>query len=231
VLVAFVAILFIIPFFIVALLPKRYRYDNRFFFKLLYFFYRMVLLCTFMPLRVVGCERVPTQPAIFVGNHQSSLDIPCMGILVRGAPHVWLALSFYARKPLIGFFIRRMNIPVDRDDTSNAAKALLKTINFVTEHHSHLMMFPEGTRRIDGEVHDFFDGFAMIAQKTKRPVVPVFMPTNGLIYPPEHFWMYWHPIEIIIGQPIDHQAGETAEQFKDRVKSWFDEQYRTHKGS
>jgi 1-acyl-sn-glycerol-3-phosphate acyltransferase len=168
-----------------------------------------------------GEENLPRDAAIFVGNHQSALDIPVMGSLCNGFPHVWLVLAYYVDTPVLGFFIRRMFIPVDRAHAGKAARSLLQVYRFIKDHQRHLIIFPEGARFIDGEIHPFYEGFAVLAKKTGRPVIPVLMPNNRVIYPPASFYIYPGAIKIIIGEPFYYKPDETDEQFTARVRDWF----------
>lgn len=191
------------------------------FFGLLDLFFKSIMLATFQPVISIGVEHLPKKAAIFVGNHQSALDIPVMGSLCNGYPHVWLVLAYYVDTPLLGFFIRRMFIPVDRAHAGKAARSLLQVYRFIKDHERHLIIFPEGGRFIDGEIHPFFEGFAVLAKKTGRPVIPVLMPNNRRIYPPGSLYIYPGAIKIIIGEPFSYHEGETDEHFTARVRDWF----------
>lgn len=217
-------ILFIPPTFLIACLPARYRYDNKVFFWLLDWFYTWITYVSLNQVRITGDEYLPTGPAIFAANHQSALDIPVVGALCNGYPHVWLVLAYYVNAPVLGFFIKRMFVPVERDEPIKAAGSLRKIIKFITGQKRHLIIFPEGTRHIDGKVHEFYEGVALIAKRTGRPVIPVFMPNNGAIYPPASFFIYTSPLDIIIGEPFYFNEDETEAEFTARVYSWFVQQ-------
>ena len=116
------ACFFVPPCLVIACLPARYRYDNRVFFFLTDRFYKIVIAATFNKYIVEGKEHLPTEPAIFVANHQSSLDIPVLGSLCNGYPHVWLVLELYLQTPILGFFIKRMFIAVDQSNPAKAAR-------------------------------------------------------------------------------------------------------------
>lgn len=220
-LIVIISLIFIPPALIILCLPAKYRYDNRFFFFLLNLFYNLIVMSVLLPYSIEGEENLPKGPAIFVANHQSSLDIPIVGALCRGFPHVWLVLEYYFKKPILGFFISRMNIPVDRDNQVKAARSLIKALKFVRDKKRHLIIFPEGTRSTDEKIHEFFEGFAIVAKKTERPVIPIYMPNNGKIYPPRSFLINYFPIKVIIGKPMNIGIDETPKEFCSRVKQWF----------
>ncbi len=219
--VGVLCLIFIPPLFVIACLPARYRYENKFIFTLLDWFYKLLLRVSFLKINIQGKQNLPSSPAIFVANHQSSADIPVLGSLCNGYPHVWLVLSYYAKTPVMGFFVRRMFIPVDRANAAKAARSLIQIYRFVSKHKRHVLIFPEGTRRTDGKIHEFYGGFAIIAKKTGQPVIPIFMPTTGKIYPPASFYLYSYPLIIIIGEPFYCGEDETEQAFTQRVRQWF----------
>lgn len=214
----------LIPIVINLFLPARYRYANRIYFFFLDFFYNAVLYSLCVPIRIVGKENIPekkSRPVIFIGNHQSSLDIPVMGYVCHGHAHVWLILEYYANHPIIGPMVRRMNITVDRDNSIKAARSLIKVIRFLENYNSHLIIFPEGRRYVDGKIHQFFEGFAIIARKTQRPVIPVYMKSNYKIFAPNRIFVRFAPLDIIIGKPFMYNSTDTDELFTERVRNWF----------
>ncbi|MBA3751287.1 1-acyl-sn-glycerol-3-phosphate acyltransferase [Candidatus Dependentiae bacterium] len=212
------------PLFLIACLPEKYRYDNRVFFFILDLLFKLSCRATLCPVRIIGKENLPTGPAIFIPNHQSTLDIPLVGSLCGGNSHVWLVLEYYVSTPILGFFITRMCVAVDRKNPIKAARSLIKILKFIQDKNRHLILFPEGGRFIDGKVHEFFEGFAIIARKTNRPVIPVFMPNNRKIYPPGSFYVHSYPLIAIIGKPLSITQDETEKEFMQRVRNWFIEQ-------
>jgi len=213
--------LFIVPFLLIALLPTRFKFGNRLFFFLVDKFYKLILFSLFVPIRVHGLENIPkNEHVLFVGNHQSAIDGPALGLILNGKPHSWLILDYYAKIPIIGFIIRKMFIPVKQDQSLDASKALFRAVR-MAKNQFNIIIFPEGGRYIDGKIHHFFEGFAVIAKKANMQVVPVYMPNNGKIYPPYSFIMYYHPLEIFIGPPIALQADESIKAFSLRAKEWF----------
>lgn len=224
ILVGLMSLIFVPPLFLLACLPEHYRYDNKLFFFLLDLYYRVVCWSTLCPRIIKGKENLPEEPAIFVPNHQSALDIPLVGALCRGVPHVWLVLEYYVNTPVLGFFVRRMFVPVDRKNPEKAAGSLLKIYKFIQGKNRHLIMFPEGGRFITGRASEFFAGFAVIARKTNRPVIPVFMPNNRKVYPPGSFYVHPYPLITIVGKPMTIHPDETEKEFTERVRNWFVEQ-------
>ena len=80
-----------LPMLIFLMLPKHWLYDSKLFFWFGDIFCKAVVKVTLLPITFIGKENIPQEPAIFAANHQSSLDIPLVGSLLNGQPHVWLA--------------------------------------------------------------------------------------------------------------------------------------------
>lgn len=215
------------PCFLIIFLPKKYRYNNRVYFALAHTIYKISVWSLGLPVIIRGRENIPNYSAIFVANHQSSIDIPVVGMLCNRFPHGWLVLAEYAHHIILGPFVRRMNIVVNKDTPIKAARSLINAINFAKEYRNHIIIFPEGGRFVDGKIHEFFEGFALLAQKTERPVVPIYMPNNGKIYPPFGFFVHYYPIEVIIGKPfVFNPEEDTDALFTEKVHNWFLEQSR-----
>lgn len=209
---------------LIAILPDHARRTSKVLFWLLDKLYKTVFWFSFMPKEIIGKENISPEPAIIAPNHQSSMDIPVVGALMNGAPHIWFALEYYAKKPLLGFFIRRIGVAVDRDNPTKAARSLINLLKIAETTQSHVIIFPEGTRNIDGHVHTFSQGVSLIAKKTGRPVIPIYMPNNGAIYPPGSFLIHWNKIRVIIGTPLYMEADETEDQFTQKIYTWFSQQ-------
>lgn len=214
------------PCLVIACLPAKYRYDNRLFFFIADVFYKMVVYSTLNKVTIVGKQNLPKDSSIFVANHQSAFDIPLLGSLCNGYPHVWLVMSYYLKSPVIGFFISRMFIPVDQSDPSKAARSLIRVYRFVNEKKRHLLIFPEGGRYPD--LNKFFEGFAIVARKTGKAVIPVYMPNNGKIFPPHSFLIHSYPVIALVGEPFYVGSEETDSAFVARVRDWFLEQQRKY---
>ncbi|MGC2310230.1 MAG: lysophospholipid acyltransferase family protein [Candidatus Babeliaceae bacterium] len=224
-LVFFILLFFLLPAFIlVALLPAKKCPDNRLLFWFLDMAYRGIITVGFLPVKIHG-EKIPNTPTIFVANHQSSLDIPLIGLLMHGYPHIWYVLESYARKPILNLFVKKnLGVSLSCESPTQAARGLIEGIRLIENKNRHIIIFPEGGRFTDGTVHEFFQGFAVIAKKTQRPVVPLYMPNNGKIYPPHRFLVHRFPFYVIIGPSYWYQSDDTDETFTQRIYKWFKEQ-------
>lgn len=211
----------LLPGIIMLLMPKRWLHKSRIFFWFSHAIYWAIIKVLFMPVVIVGKENMLHAPAIIAANHQSSLDVPLVGITLLGAPHVWLAKAELKENPFLRFILSRLAIIIDMSTPMTGMRSLIKALDTFEDSPAHAVIFPEGGRYTDGAVHDFYAGFAILAKKTGRPVVPVRIFNAYKVYPPGSFLLHWVPIKVVIGQPFIYQEGEKEDVFVARVHDWF----------
>lgn len=128
-------------------------------------------------------------PAIFVFNHQSLLDSLVLAHLLR-KDVVALCKQEMADYPLIGPLLRQMDtIFVDRDEQDQTA--VLHQAQAVLASGRSLVIAPEGTRSVLGEIQPFKHGAFYLARKAGVPLVPIVLhnvkdalPKGGLVIRP-----------------------------------------------
>jgi len=132
---------------------------------------RLILVTTGVRVDVAGLERLdPNRAYVFVSNHQSIYDIP---ILFAALPFQLriIAKQSLGRIPFLGWHLHRAgHLLVDRQRPG--ASVLKKMSRLVGERHS-LIVFPEGTRSIDGQVGTFKAGSFVLAVGAAIPIVPI----------------------------------------------------------
>jgi 1-acyl-sn-glycerol-3-phosphate acyltransferase len=215
-----------VPTYILAmLLPQRMRFRSKLLYLSLHAAYWSVCRGFMLKIEIEGAEHIPVTPAIIVANHASSLDISILGSLVT-APHVWYALNRFFSTPILGGLLRRIAIAVDQEHPLRAARSLVRGVSLAREFQLHSLLFPEGGRYLDGEIHPFFAGFAVLARKLQSPVIPVMLYNVGKVYPPGSFIIHPHVIRVVVGEPFICNEHETDNYFTERVRSWFQQMSR-----
>lgn len=155
---------------------------------------------------VEGLENLtPGQPYIFAANHQSQIDIPALqGYFDTGFK--WLAKKELFRVPVWGTAMRKAGyIPVDRSHGRPALKSLEEAAQRIAEGTS-VIIFPEGTRSIDGQLQPFKAGGMVLAIKAGVPLVPVGITGTHAILPKGRLLVRPGKVTIRLGQPIDTGA-------------------------
>lgn len=135
---------------------------------------RVLLLVSSVKVQLSGIERiVPTGSYVFASNHLSYMDTP---VALANIP---VEFRFLAKKglfkiPFLGYHLARAgHIPVPREDPRAAVKTLSIAAQAVRDRGISLLIFPEGGRSKDGQLHEFKEGAAYIAIKAGVPIVPV----------------------------------------------------------
>jgi 1-acyl-sn-glycerol-3-phosphate acyltransferase len=132
-------------------------------------------------LEVRGVEHVPaTGPVLLVSNHVSLLDPPLVGGASPRELH-FMAKEELFRIPLFGRLIASVNArPVRRDGSDSRA---LKTALRLLGEGRALLVFPEGTRGVEGRLGDAKPGAGMLAVMSGAAVVPVHVSGSGRALP------------------------------------------------
>lgn len=118
-----------------------------------------------------NAERVPVSGSVILAsNHASILDPPLVGTaLNRGISY--LARESIFRFPGVGWVLRNWDaVPVDRD--GGGARGL-KAIMDRLRAGGGIVLFPEGTRSLDGKLLPARSGIGLTVLKSSAPVVPV----------------------------------------------------------
>ncbi len=222
-----VIVLFTIIGFPCALLPERYRYKNGIYHKLTYICAYLIIKASFIRVHVKGKEhldRAKKQPVIFVANHMSSLDIPLLELLVSGAPHLWFIKGSYQKLPLIGYILDRLNVMVKKSQASQIKMMIERACNRALQNKSHIILFPEGRRYTDGHIHQFYSGFALLAQKLNYPVIPVVLYGPHKIFPKDNLLIDSTAcdVKIVIGAPVYYDKScDDKQLIIDEVRTWM----------
>ena len=125
---------------------------------------------------------------IIMSNHASHLDATSIAASIP-RKH-WMDLYMAAAKdyffsnPLFTFFSQHcLNaIPIDRKDRKGESVQLILTLLSQLD-RMWLIIFPEGTRSKDGKIQDFKRGISIFAEKTKTPILFLYIDGNLRLWP------------------------------------------------
>jgi len=120
----------------------------------------------------------PSRNYIFLFNHISYMDIPCLFKAIRKQPFRVLGKEEIKKIPVFGFIYSRGAVMVDRGDTVRRAKSV-RALKSLLKHHISIGIFPEGTFNETGKaLKSFYDGAFRIAIETRTPIKPVLFLDN-----------------------------------------------------
>jgi 1-acyl-sn-glycerol-3-phosphate acyltransferase len=120
----------------------------------------------------------PSRNYIFLFNHISYMDIPCLFKSIRKQPFRVLGKEEIKKIPVFGFIYSRGAVMVDRGSTERRAKSV-RELKKLLRHHVSVGIFPEGTFNETGNpLKSFYDGAFRIAIETQTSIKPVLFLDN-----------------------------------------------------
>ncbi len=121
--------------------------------------------------RKYGMRHIPAEgPLLVIANHQSHFDPVTLGIAVipRQMNYLARATLFF---PGFGLLIRAFNaVPLKQDAPDTAA---IRTALDQLAMGRCVMVFPEGSRTPDGELHEFKRGTWLLLSRARCNILPV----------------------------------------------------------
>jgi long-chain acyl-CoA synthetase len=162
-------------------------------------------------LRCYGLEKLPrSTPYMLCPNHESFLDGPLVvSILPRRVIYKMFIIGYsdYWKTTLTALAAKIYNI-VEIDANANLTRAM-QVAAFGLKQGRVMIIFPEGTRSIDGSIAEFKKGAAILSHELGVPIVPVGIRGTFEAWPRGgHFGL--HPVEFHFGDPIDPKAFAAA---------------------
>lgn len=116
-----------------------------------------------------------TRPAVFIGNHQTELDVLMLGTMFPKYCSI-TAKSSLKKMPFLGWFMSLSgSIFIDRKNAKDAREAMQGAANEIQAKQQSVYMFPEGTRSYakDPMLLPFKKGAFYLAVQAGVPIVPV----------------------------------------------------------
>lgn len=183
----------------------------------LYWFFRTIfyiVLKVFNRLEVIGSENVPEKGGVIVAaNHVSYLDPLVIGAALKRRA-TYIAKQELFKVPLLGIFVKSFSFPVDRDRPQpSTIKETVKKL----KSGALIVMFPEGSRSVDGSLLDAKRGIGMIATISRSPVVPALIEGTDNALPAGRKILRPSKIRVIFGNPIEVKEEEKDKHFQERI--------------
>ncbi len=176
---------------------------------------KSILFSAGTKVEVEGLDKVDvTKQYIFVSNHQSHFDVlSAFSILPMTVRYIAKKELFII--PIFGWAMTAAGIiKVDRSNREKAIKSIEKAIDTIKKGVS-IILFPEGTRSPDGEIHKFKKGAFVMAVKGQISVIPLSISGARYILKKHSLKLKPGKVKIVISDPIDSSKYnyENREQF------------------
>jgi len=180
--------------------------------------------------QVEGLDKIDISKAqVYVVNHLSALDIP---VLYACLPFQFriLAKRELFRYPFMGWHLRRSGqIPVVLENPKASVRSLTQAVAALKQGKS-LMIFPEGGRSPDGQLHAFMGGAFYAAIKAQADVVPMALAGTFEMLKMNTWHIKPGPLHLFVGEPIS-TTGLTSRDLEKLTRRAYDviaEMYYAH---
>lgn len=135
-------------------------------------FYWMIGLS--FPIKKIGHVDI-SRPSIIIANHQSFIDI--INVLSISPKIVCVTKSWVVNSPLFGPLTKFCDFYNADEGSSEMAEKMRQC----TDEGYSIVIFPEGTRSDDGEIHRFHKGAFLLAEQLELDITPMVIYGNGMV--------------------------------------------------
>jgi 1-acyl-sn-glycerol-3-phosphate acyltransferase len=168
--------------------------------------------------RVQGLDHLePHRSYVFAANHQSIYDIPIVFASIPAQLRI-VAKASLGRIPFLGWHLRRAgHLLVDR---KNPGPDIVQKMRRLVGESSSLIVFPEGTRSVDGSVARFKKGPFLVAVDAGLPVVPVSISGSRHVMKKGRLMVCRGEVQLTIHEPVPTAGLPRAEvmAFTERIR-------------
>jgi len=178
-------------------------------------------LKTFNQFKIINHENLSKVEGSFVliSNHSSHLDVitlfSCLPLDKINNCFSVAARDYFFANDVIAYLTRLFfnSVPFSRNFSAHSA---LKACGILLDQGKSLILFPEGTRSLTGQMASFKPGIGILMAERKHPVIPIYLKGNYEAYPkgaaglPKRL-----PLTAIIGEPM------VFEQYASTSDNWY----------
>ncbi len=179
-----------------------------------------MLAVSFVRTEIKNREKIqPGTSYIIISNHQSLYDILAL-VTTLGIQYRWFIKKEVLKVPLFGYGLyASRNIFIDRSHRNEAIASINRGFDRLPAGVS-VMVFAEGTRSGDGQIHEFKKGGFIPAVERKIPILPVTVNGSRRILPQKSPAIKPGKIQVVISDPIDTGAytHDNVQELMDRTR-------------
>lgn len=152
---------------------KEYTKPSKFYNKIFVFWYKYICWQARVKIHASGLESIPKDTRfMLVSNHRSKFDNFIHCILLKDQQMAYISKVENFKIILARKYMKRgMYLPLNRGQSRDSFKTILKAIEYIKTGLLSVGVFPEGTRSLDTKLLDFKPGCFKIAEKAKCPIV------------------------------------------------------------
>jgi len=175
---------------------------------------------------VSGLERFDHKASyVFMPNHVSFLDGPLMVVVIPQSVRAIMKKNVFGI-PILGWAMRYVGcVPVDRRAGGGGIKSIKKAVRFIREKGYSFLIFPEGTRSLDGKLQRFRRGGFFLAIAGGAPIVPVTIGGTFELMPKGQFGAKRGTVSAVFHPPVlvdgysEGNVAELVEKVREAIRS------------
>ena len=176
-----------------------------------------------------GIDISGIRQAVYFANHSSNFDSPAIWSALpkeqRQRARPIAALDYWGKGGIRGFFATQVfnSILIDRLRSNPDIDPLLEAKAALRAGDS-LIIFPEGTRSMDGTIQPFKSGlFRLAIENPSIDFVPVYLDNLNRILPKGEFLVVPLLSRVVFGAPLALQPQEDKQAFLTRARNALQE--------
>jgi len=164
-----------------------------------------------------------SEPAVIISNHQSFLDILSLAML--NPKLIFLTNNWVWNSPVFGAVARM----ADFYPVANGAENSIELLAGRVKHGYSVVIFPEGTRAVDGEIKRFHKGAFYLAEQLNIDILPILVHGTGYTMTKGDFLLKDGQITIKYLpriKPNDNRYGTGYAERTKLIARYFKEEYK-----
>lgn len=184
-------------------------------------------------IRVEGMEKIQKGKAyVIVSNHQSMLDIL---LLLASLP---LHFKFIAKRelfwiPFFGWHLYLARYICLRRGDAVSGRAALESARQWIRRGVSVLFFPEGTRSLDGVIHEFKAGAFKVALEERVEILPLVITGTHEAFP-KHSWWVERPVllrlEVLDPVPPEKMTISELNFLRERIRTQIINEFNRFRG-
>ena len=184
----------------------------------------VALVRLFVGVRALSPAELPPPPFVLFANHASHFDTLVLWAALDAERRAMLrpvaAADYWGKTRLHRWVAEQvlgaLLIARKREDRTDDPVASMLT---VLDAGKAILIFPEGTRSLDGRIAPFKAGlFQLATQRPQVPLVPVYLQNPGRILPKGEILPVPFLCSIRVGEPLSRESEETKDAFVARAR-------------
>ncbi len=162
---------------------------------------------------------LPESACLFLANHTSNLDPPLLSAIFKRRLAMLMKRELLGI-PVLGYGLRLAGfVPVARSGSVEDARQSIARAQAVAQSGVSLVIFPEGTRSLDGSLLAFKRGPFFLAKESGLPVVPVTIRGTHRLLPKGSLRLRGGVVDIVVHAALDPRDFPDRESLRQAVQA------------